>query len=109
MTERTKRLVAVGAALVLFLGAQLAIAMFTSCSSRAATVERVRETQPASCNGQRCTQLRTVTYYAHGQDTLVVTKRRTAPAESRTPTSVIPWRPWRVVGAVVLPCCGEAR
>jgi hypothetical protein len=87
----------------------LAFIMAMSGSVHAADVERVRETQPASCNGQRCVQLRTVTVYSHGQGTLVIHKRRTAPAESRTPTDVHPWRPWRVVGAVVIPCCGGVR
>jgi hypothetical protein len=72
----------------------------------ASTVERVRETTPVSCDGQRCVQLRTITYYSHGQPTIVVHKRRTAPAESRTPTTVHPWRPWRVTSAAILPCCG---
>lgn len=65
----------------------------------------VRTTTPPDCNGQRCVQLRTITRYTHGQDTLVIHKRRTAPAESRTPSNVHPWRPWHVVGVSILPCC----
>lgn len=106
MTRQHKRLLAS----LMVLAALIFLAAMTVTSKASATqVERVRETHPASCNGQRCVQLRTITYYAHGQGTLVVTKQRTAPAESRTPTDAHPWRRWHVVGALVLPCCGEAR
>jgi hypothetical protein len=103
MTRQQKRLLAslmVLAALVFLAGMTLA------SKADASAPERVRETQPTSCNGQRCVQLRTVTIYSHGQDTLVITKRRTAPAEARTPNLPIPWRSWHVVSAMVLPCCG---
>ena len=92
---------------VLIIAALFGAVLLVTGQAHATTVQRVVATQPASCNGQRCVQLRTVTFYAHGQDTLVVTKRRAAPAESRTPTSVIPWRSWHTITATRLPCCSR--
>jgi hypothetical protein len=92
---------------VLIIAALFGAVLLVTGQAHATTVERVVATQPASCNGQRCVQLRTITLYAHGQDTLTITKRRTAPAEARTPTSVIPWRSGHVIAASTTPCCSR--
>jgi hypothetical protein len=88
------RLTLIAAAIVLALFAAVQLAT----GARAATPERVVDRQPIHCTyGVRCTQLRTVSTYTHGQPTLVVTQLRSRPAARPT------WGHWHTVGAVVVP------
>lgn len=87
--------------------ALFAAVMLATGQAHAADTQRVLELQPVHCGAIRCHQLRTVSFYTHGQPTLVVTQRHGRPVESRNALPLPPFNHWHTVGAVVLPCCAS--
>lgn len=90
------------AATIIVVALFAAVALATG-QAHASDRHRIVHRGPVSCYTIRCHQLRTVTWYQHGQPTLQLTQRRSRPTESRTALPLAPWTKWHTVGAVMVP------
>jgi hypothetical protein len=77
--------------------AALAALLVASPATAGSVTSRTVVKGPVRCHTTMCVQYKHVTIYTHGELPATLTLRRTAPTESRTPTSVRAWTNWKVL------------
>lgn len=77
--------------------AALAALLVASPATAGPATSRTVVKDPVRCHTTMCVQYKHITLYTHGAAPVTLTARRTAPTESRTPTSVRAWTNWKML------------